>query len=298
MEEKIAFQVRERGIVLAGGIGIMVFTLFILVAGICHPSTHANLPVFYSVLAVMLLCGAGVCQLWRCRKIKVRDMELEYVNWLGKKKPFTLNDIGYFAINLTSSNDSIILYNLLGEKLCKLSFAMEGSWELVQYLLDNGIKAESRLAPVDGYQFPLFEASLQESSVCEEEIEKNTQQLYGQVQQLFNEWEKGNKKFQAYWEYGFVIRENVCMLEAYLKKNNEYVIDRKGNMVAVQIPYLVKSKSYQIGEGERIRKTKESFLTDWLKQYLFQLTEILPRQKYHTEAISLPYELTRQGAHL
>ena len=33
MEEKIAFQVRERGIVLAGGIGIMVFTLFILVAG-------------------------------------------------------------------------------------------------------------------------------------------------------------------------------------------------------------------------------------------------------------------------
>ena len=88
------------------------------------------------------------------------------------------------------------------------------------------------------------------------------------------------------------------MLEAYLKKDNEYVIDRKGNMVAVQIPYLVKSKSYQIGEGERIRKTKESFLTDWLKQYLSQLTEILPRQKYHTEAISLPYELTRQGAHL
>lgn len=319
-EEAVKFQMREHGIVLLSGIFTLLFTLFILVMGVKYPSSGGYRWVFYLALLGLSAAGIVCCIKGIRRGLTVEEMNICYVNWIGKKKTFTLDDIGFCKMDLSGNKDDIVLYDLLGNKLCKLDFDMKGSGEFLQYLLDNQVRIERKTKQTGAYGVPVVEALLKETSICEEEIGKCADALYGKVQTLLGEWERQNKSFGAYWEFGYgefssdepeeetglwnrtrTMPEKMtelperydCILEAYLKKDNEYVMDRKDKAVCILIPYLVKGYSYQIGEKLRIRKTDDDVMLEWMKRQLALLTKELPGHKYHTEPLVLKHELRK-----
>lgn len=323
-EDKISFRVREHGIVLAGGIFVIGFSLFILVMGLRYPSAGGNRFVFVLALFAMIVCGMIVCLMYFRRSLRVDEMRICYVNLFGKRKEFSLDDIGYCKLGLYGNKknpaiESLILYDLLGKKLCKLEMNMRGAQEFLQYLLDNRIKTQWRGA--DRESARIMEPILMEKSVCKEEIARYAELFYEKISQVFTDWERKHQRFDAQWEFGFVeyvqdditmhkdmwqwksrVRvkpkeelpeDYICIVEAYLKRGNEYVMDRKGNVVGLVIPFIWQNKSYQIGERNRIRKIDEDYLEERLTTRLKMLSKELPRHSYHTQALSLEHELKK-----
>lgn len=321
-EGAVAFRMREHRIVSAGGIFTVLFAFFILAMGMEYPASGSNKVLFYVEVCALAAVGILGCVRGLFRGLSVDEMNMCYVNWRGRKKIFSLDDIGYCKVGLSNGRDDIVLYDLLGKRLCKLEFSMKGSGELLQYLLDNQIRIEWKSSPKRSVGMPVTEALLRETAICQEEVSKYTEDLYGRVQALLQDWEKQNKSFGAYWEFGYGEfsgaqlegKENLwnrretlpetkeelpevyeCILEAYLKKDNEYVLDRKNEVVCILIPYLVRGYSYQVGERLRLRKMNEDVVLDWVKTQLEQLTQILPKRKYHTEPMVLKHELRKNA---
>lgn len=320
-EGYISFQVREYRIVIAAGVLTILFTLFILIMGLKYPSADGNRIIFYSALFILLIIGIGCCIRGIFHGLTVEEMNIYYVNWFGRKTFFTLDDIGYCKMKPGSNQQKIILYDLLGNKLCKLESDMKGCGDFFRYLLDNRVRVECKAEQAGYSHMPALEVYLRETAVCEEEISKCADGLYGKVRDILLEWEKQNKAFDAYWEFGYgefsaadlengkddlwsrtssihglaaeLPDDYACILEAYLKKNNEYVIDQRNRAVCILLPYLVRTGSYQIGERLRLRKMNEDVLTDWIREELELLTKTLPKRKYHTDPIVLQHELRK-----
>ena len=85
--------------------------------------------VSYLVIGLIICMGIGMCFSGRYRKMMVEDRTLCYTNRLGKKKTFSLDEIGYCkaALEDKSGRDYLKIYDLRGEKLCKLEFSMKDS---------------------------------------------------------------------------------------------------------------------------------------------------------------------------
>ena len=241
---------------------------------------------------------------------------------------FTLDEIGFCKLEMGGGKIILVLYDLMGDKLCKLDFGMRGMGEFLQYLVDNRVKVELNRDRRHRQEAEAFlpELIIKETAVCEEEIGKCAEAFYEKTGQIFRDWEKRNKKFEAEWEFGFAeytagdlerqtkqYRQNrtwewtgsvktedgqipedyECVLEAYLKRNGAYVVNRRGEAVSLQIPYLVRCRSYQIGEGTRIRKSDEEMLAAEISGYLEMLSKELPRHRYRTEALTVRHPLRK-----
>lgn len=320
IEEGIRFQVRENRTALLCGALSVAFAIFILIMRLLHPSDRGGGALLYLPLLCMLLFGVGCFVLYCNRKLIVEEMELCYVNLIGKRKNFTLDEIGFCKIGVGGNRNAVVLYDLRGEKLCKLDFDMYGIAQLHQYLVDNRIEVEWAKERLNGETAYLLEAIRKETSVCGEEIRKCSEEFYEKAESVFREWEKNNSRYEVRWEIGYAqylaedlegkcrFRERVssvkeplevipdsyeCLLEAYLKRGDEYVVDRHGEEVNIVLPYLSNSKSYQVGERLRIRKADEQGMTDWLEIRLEALTAELPKHKYHTEAFTLRHKLIK-----
>jgi hypothetical protein len=307
--------VKEYKIVTAGGIFTILFAAFILIMRLKFPSDGGNPAVFYLVLFLLFAAGILCCLRGSLHGLTVEDMHMLYRSSFGRIKEFTLDDIGYCSLELSQSKDNLILYDLLGKKLCKLKINMKGCEEFLQYLLDNGVRIEWETTRTN---LPALELILRETAVCEEEIPKCTEALYTQVREILSQWEKEHAVFGAVWELGFgeyaaadledvkdmrsvkssidsdsggLPRDYICALEAYLKKDGEFVIDRNNRTVCITAKYLIRCRSYQIGEDVRIRKTDEEMIADWIKERLLFLTQALPRHKYHTEGCTIQHTL-------
>lgn len=317
-DDRIRLQVREHWVVLAGGLFTLGFALFILLMDLGYPAAEGSRTLLVLGLLFMAVCGIMVCMTYFCRRLSVEDMDIYYVNHIGKKKHFTLDDIGYCKLILADNREeSVTLYDLLGEKLCKLELHMCGGAEFLQYLLDNGVKAEWNGTEKETSH--IMEPFLAETAVCREEIGGYAEVLYDTVRPVFMEWEKRYQKFEAQWEFGLAeyVQEDMeperemwqwkstvwrngreelpeeysCVLEAYLKRGEEYVVDRKGHAVGIFLPYIQQTVSYQVGERRRIRKADEAMLKEQLGRELVRLAEELPKYRYHTQVLTLGHEL-------
>lgn len=325
---KISFQVREsRMSLVTGGVSI-AFAAFIFVMWLLHPKREGGGLLLYLPLLFMLGSGIWFCIVYFHKRVTVEEMTIHYVNSLKKSKQFTLDEIGFCKLEIGGGKITLAIYDLMGEKLCKLDFGMRGMGEFLQYLVDNRVKTElsrEKRRRQMGEAF-LPELILKETAVCAEEIGKYAAAFYLTAEQIFREWEKRNRKFEAQWEFGFAeytagdlerqakqgrhtgswewsssveagMRElpedYTCVLEAYLKKNGQYVVNRRGEAVSVQIPYLVRCRSYQIGEGTRIRKSDEGLLAEEMEGYLEVLSKELPRHRYRTETLTLGHALKK-----
>lgn len=317
-EERISFQVRENKTALLCGTLAIAFSLFIWIMRLLHPASRGGGALFYLPLMCMLLFGASCFVLYYKRKLTVEEMEMCYVNLMGKRKCFTLDEIGFCKIGTGGNSNAFVMYDLQGEKLCKLDFDMCGMAQLYQYLVDNRVEVEWANGRLNRQTAYLIRAIGRETAVCGEEIRKCSEAFYGEAQPVFLAWEKNNARYDLHWEIGFAqylakdlegkcyFRERrsslqeplesipdtyECLLEAYLKQGDEYVVNRRGEEVNIILPYLADSKSYQIGEGRRIRKADEQGMTDWLVIRLEALSAELPRHKYHTETFTLQHTL-------
>lgn len=319
-KDGIKFQVRENRTALVCGVVAIGFAFFILAMWILHPSGRGGGALLYLPLLCMLLGGGACFLLYYHRKLIVDEMNICYVNWVGKTKQFTLDDIGYCKVGAGGDMNRVALYDLNGIKLCKLEIGMQGLAEFYQYLLDNGVRIEwtKSKAQQSSAFMTMIDTLGKETVVCEEEIRKCSERFYEEAAQIFHDWEKRNKQFEAVWEFGFAeytagdlerkcplhmypssVDEHLehlpesyeCVLEAYLKKGDEYVMTNRGKTVSTMFPFLSKTKSYQIGEKTRIRKTDEESLKEWLMWQLEAFDKELPKHRYHTEMLALGHIL-------
>lgn len=319
-DDGIKFQVRENKTALACGVLAIGLAFFIPVMKLLHPSGRGGGALFYLPLFCMLAGGVACILLYINRKLTVDEANICYVNWIGKEKRFVLDEIGCCIVGAGSSMNQIVLYDLDGDKLCKLDFEMQGIAEFYQYLADNRVKTEwavKRTNRVKSFML-LFDAIQKETAVSGEEIRGCSEQFYKEVERIFRDWENSNRQFRAKWEIGFAeftaedlekkcrflertssipdpvksIPESYeCVLEAYLKREDEYVVANRGEEVKIMLPYLSKTKSYQVGEKTRIRKTDEKSMEEWLEGQLETLKKELPKRRFHTESLTMGHKL-------
>ncbi|MDE6386235.1 MAG: hypothetical protein K2L82_00335 [Lachnospiraceae bacterium] len=321
-QDGIKFQVRESwAAIVCGGLGIAI-SACIFILWLLYPSDDGGGMLLYLPLLCMPVFGIVCLVMYFQHRLTVDESNICYVNWIGKRKEFTLDEIGFCKIGGRGADNKVIVYNLLGEKLCKLEVGMCGIEEFRQYLMDNQVRVEWGKKRMNSEMALLLDALCRETAVCEEEIYKCAEKFYEEAKEIFMDWEKRNQKFNAYWEIGFAeyaledleakcsFRERVstldaelatiplsyqCLMEAYLKCDDGYVVNSKGEAVSIILPYMVRSKSYRIGEGTRIRKMDEQNMEQWLEMRLEGLAKELPRHRYHTETFTIQHRLSKHA---
>ncbi len=316
----IQFQVRESGTALACGVLAMALAVFVPLMRFLHPAAGGGGAILYLPLLCIFLSGVFCFMLYYNRRVTVEEEKICYVNFLRREKRFTIDEIGYCKVGAAGNEGKLVLHDLCGEKLCKLDFGMRGMAEFYQYLTDNGVETDwNRVRTGHGDSLSaLLLAIGRETAVCAEEIQKCTAHFYEEVSKIFRAWETRNGQLAAVWEIGFAEytaqdtaggrraweRESSvpdapaelpesyeCILEAYLKRQDGYVVDSRGAAVVIELPYLAKTRSYRIGEGTRIRRADERDLTDWLERRLAALAGELQRHRYHTETLTFRHRL-------
>lgn len=311
----IKIEVYEGKIPWVVGIGTILFGILFAVFATLYPDESILL---FTYLFIALIIGAGI---WLCmdgknRKLTVEDMALCYTDWRGRKKNFTLDEIGYCKAALEAGNkDYLKLYDLLGKKLCKLEFNMKNCSLFLQYLLDNQVKIECS-EKSDIY----LKIMIETKTVCPEEIPAVVNDSYDKVKTLIWEWVKMHSNFGAEWKTGIAVyleeelsdkkqlweqegyygvscfdKEKMpegylIVIEGYLQKDGEFVIDKKNRAVSFSIPVISVLQSLRIGESIKISCFSD-IMQEGLSAELAALAHMLPKNRYHTETISLKHEL-------
>lgn len=331
----IKIEVNEGKLPWVVGIGTILAGVVIAVLCIRYSGYSAkNSGAAFVVVGLIILSGIFLCMDGRNRKLTVEDMNICYVNWLGRKKNFSLDEIGYCktAMEMGRENrDYLKLYDLQGDKLCKLEYNMKEATSFLQYLLDNKVRVEC--TEKSGF---FLKSMIDMKAICQEEIPGAVNQAYEAAKALLWRWTEQNKKFGVEWKTGISVylaeelsgrrqlweqegyqgaafhdscREDgkpegrrdftaqpeslpegyLVLIEAYLLKDGQFVIDKKNRAVTVSANVLTVSKSMQVGEKLKIRLF--STVEEELSQQLSFLRHILPKNRYHTEAIVLRHEL-------
>lgn len=317
----IHISVKERKSTAVIGIGTIIFGLLVGVALMCFRKADRSpgqmLPDYFVVLC-MILSGVFLCMLYR-RELWVEDMQLCYRNWLGRKKFFSLDDIGYCR-----QGASLVLYDLNGDKLCKLEFGMTSVPDFLQYLMDNRVEVESNKRDKK-----MLDALFGMQTIDHSRMTEVLEQFAETVREHKQEWETKADRLGASFRIGFAcylkseINEDrqlpeqtssvdgwlddeasaifsnqlpdelpegfVIAMEGYLLKDGEYVVNRKEQVICLVAPVLHVVKSYQIGQKTKTVLYGET-LNEW-KNQMKDLLESLPKHRYHTSEITLRHKL-------
>ena len=86
-----------------------------------------------------------------------------------------------------------------------------------------------------------------------------------------------------------------CVWEAYLKKDGAYVVNHRGEAVSMQVPYMSRCRSYQIGERTRIRKSDEGIMAEEIMNYLEILSKEMPRRRYRIQQLTIGHTLQKSA---
>lgn len=284
---------------------------------------ESMLVIVSAYAAVFLIVCSGI---WLCvnaanRKLTVEESRICYSNWCGRKKTFSLDEIGYCkaAFENRGNNDYLKLYDLLGEKLCKLEFHMKDSLLFLQYLIDNRIQIEC-----SEKSDPYLRVIINTAFICQEEIPEKIERIYEEAGIRIAEWLKKNPKFGVEWKTGIAVylekdmeenrqlseqkgytdklhfskdkemREEIpegylIALEGYLQKDGLFVMDKKNHAVSFYVPIVRVTQSMQVGEKLKIRFFESA--PEDLEEQLSVIESFLPVNRYHTEEISLNHEL-------
>lgn len=303
-------------------VGIVTILFGILYGVLCamYPDKSAKSGILYYLLvypvaALIILAGVWLCLDAKNRKLVVEDAALCYTNSFGRKTSFLLSDIAYCrtALENGGNRDFMKLYNLKEEKLCKLEFNMHNSIVFFQYLIDNQVKIECS-EKSDYY----LKYMLGMESISHEAVTSAVNDAYKEVKELIRIWIEKNKKFGVEWKTGIAAylesevdekkqlwEQTSCsiadslsdklhegyaiVVEGYLLKDGEFVINKRGNAVCFIITIISVTKSLKVGEELKIGYSKS--VSEELSAQLFILEGTLPRNRYHTEALVLNHEL-------
>ena len=269
----------------------------------------------YLVASLIILAGVWLCMDAKNRKLVVEDAALCYTNSFGRKFSFLLGDIAYCrtAMENGGNRDFIKLYNEQNEKLCKLEYSMRNSILFLQYLIDNQVKIEC--SEKSDY---LLKYMMNTIPISPEEIPTVVNDAHKEAKEIFKKWVEKNKRFGVEWKTGIaayleseievkkqLYEQTGCrteydlsgnlpegydiVIEGYLLKDGEFVINGRGKPVCYDIKIISVSKSLKVGGGQKI--SNYNSVSDILPSRLEVLEVTLPRRRYHTEALVLKHEL-------
>lgn len=123
-------EVNEGKLPCVVGIGAIIAGILFTIPLIRYPngSDIVRLAGFL-VIGLIILTGIGMCIGGRNKKMRVEDRLLHYTDSLGRKKTFSLDEIGYCkaALEKKGGRDYLKIYDLQGDKLCQLAFGMKNS---------------------------------------------------------------------------------------------------------------------------------------------------------------------------
>ncbi|MBD5520251.1 MAG: hypothetical protein HDR03_03370 [Lachnospiraceae bacterium] len=275
---------------------------------------------FLFVLAI-IFAGAMMCLCAKNRGITVQDEQLCYKNCFGRKKTFALSDIGYCSVALESgsSRDYLILYDILGNKLCKLEFNMKNTDIFLRYLVDNEIKIDcSKKSDM------FLKWIVNTRPIASGEVKTVLKEVCDKADRLIAEWIKRNENFGAQWKFGLafymedkfgqdkplweqegapkvtaeVLLENradklpeglFIVIEGYLQKEGKFVIDRKDRAVFVAAELMHVAKSMNMEEELKIYFCGDAL--EHISEQLLYYEKVLPKRRYHTGELEFGHEL-------
>lgn len=317
----IKIEVKEGLLPWIVGIGSILLGIMLMFGMILHPDDSPSVMLgVYSLILCMIAAGILLCMDAKNRMLTVENASLCYTNCFGKKKAFTLQEIGYCRVAMENqgAKDSIKVYDVNGKKLCKLEFNMKDGLLFVQYLLDNQIEVECS-DKSDEY----LKRIIYQTIVLPEEAPERVNCAYEDTKRLVEAWETRHKKFRAQWKMGITVylrnemsenkqlweetgytgicfdmasgnnplpEETVIGIEGYLQRGGQFVCDRKNRPVMFYVPLISVTKSFQIGDTLKIRFRGGDVLEE-LSDQLALWAELLPKNRYHTEDIVLQHEL-------
>lgn len=313
IDKMIKIEVNEGRLPWIVGSGTVVFGILVGVLLILKPSA-AYRALIVGYLVILLIIGSGVCLCLegRNRKLALEGAMLSYSSLFGKKKTFSVDEIGYCQTALERNKDYLKLYDLRGEKLCKIEYTMKNSELFLQYLIDNRVKIEcSENSDI------LLKTMLATETICPEQIPEKAGAVYEKAKSMVLEWSKNNKNLGAEWEMGIAqypeagiadgiaaekklweCEDYLVTIEGYLKKEGKYVLDKKNQAVKFSHPVVYVSESLSLsnrdsleGKASAGREFSIRFLGNTLEELSQQLeimAEVLPRNRYHTEE-NLPH---------
>lgn len=309
------FTVREHKI--SYGVGILIFLMGIglFVLELYHHIGPIPIWIYFAILAICLL-GILFCIGIKNRKLMVEENELNYVNYIGREKQFSLQEIGYAkaGINRKIGQDFVILYDKAGNKLCKLEFSMENADNLLIYLHDSGITIDV----AENSENSLMSIVYQEET-AEEQRSKIAEDAYGETVTMIQGWMEKNKRIGAQLEYGFAeyygnrIREELevqkeecryscvdeeslpqdylCVMELYVKKEGNFIRDRKNQLLMMSFPIVYKKKTLAGDKEFQLYRNKN--YRNELEEVLGILAKYLPGHKFFMDSMELGYELKK-----
>lgn len=313
----IKIEVSEGKIPWVVGIGTILLGIFCIVLCMLYPDKSMRSgPRYYllvcAVSATIILAGIWLCLDAKNRKLVVEDEAICYTNWLGRKTLFSLNDIAYCrtALENRGNRDYLKLYDVKDSMLCKLEYNMTDCIMFLQYLIDNQIKIECS-EKSDYFLKSMLHMHM--ISISPAAIQDVVNAAYKEAKELVCKWIEDNRKLGVEWKIGIVdyleeeISEKkqlweqkscsvvnlpegyIVAIEGYLLKDGEFVIDKKGKAVCICVSIISVSKSLKIGEELKISHFKDA--VEELSLQLADLADALPRNRYHTETLSMNHEL-------
>lgn len=302
---------------LVGAGAVLSGILFVVLLSI-HPEGSAAVRAAGYCVTLLIVCiGIWMCISGRNRKMQVEERMLCYTDSLGRKKSFSLDEIGYCRAVLEEKGgkDYLKIYDLLGNKLCKLEFGMKNSALFLQYLLDNQVRVECSEKSDDS-----LKGMIRTKAVCEEEMPEKVNACFEEAKSIVWEWTKKHKDFGVEWKMGIAayMEEELMekkelwehkgcgkagfssglpegylvVIEGYLQKDGLFVVGKRNRAVTLYVPVISVSKSFQTGENLKIRffdnaPEELSWQLDWF-------AHALPLKRYHLEALTINHELVER----
>ncbi|MCH5256029.1 MAG: hypothetical protein J1D87_02005 [Lachnospiraceae bacterium] len=278
------------------GTGTVLFGILLIILSMMYPGGSETVMKFsYFVFFLIIVSGIRMCLVGRNWKLSVEDESLCYTDWLGRKKDFALNEIARCQAALEikrGSKNYLKLYDSQDVLLCKLDFNMMHIFLFMQYLLDNHVKIEcSETSDI------LLKEVISIVEISPEEIADKVNSVYNDAVKMVREWSEKNKNFGAEWKLGIATyneSDNLqagffIMLEAYLQKDGRFVFDNKNRPVAISTELLFVDKALR--KDNELKVCFHTGALEKLSDYLSYYENILPKNRYHMDELTLDHEL-------
>ena len=300
----IKIEVNEGKLPWIVGIGTILFGIILAVLLVLYSNVSGPVMKFsYLVTGLIIASGVWLCLGGKNRKLIVEDDSLCYMDRLGRKTLFLLEDIAYcqMAREISKGNNSnyLKLYDKQDGELCKLEFDMSGVVLFLKYLMDNNVKIECTENSAIHWK-----ELINTIEISKEEITEKVNVTYKEAEQIAMQWTKKNERFGAEWKLGLVEYlddEILCespqeltegyliMLEGYLLKGGEFVLDKENQPVSFSVQLLYVSQTLKRTGELKICFSHKA--PEYISEHLLYYEKTLPKNRYHTEMITINHEL-------
>lgn len=292
----IKIEVSEGKLPRIVGIGTVLFGILLIILSIMYPGGSETVMKFsYLVIFLIIVLGIRLCLIGRNLKLAVEDESLCYTDRLGRKKNFALDEIAYCkaALEIKRGNSNYLkLYDSQDALLCKLDFNMMHIFIFLQYLLDNHVKIECSET-----SDRLLKELIGIVEIRSDEVSDKVNSAYNDAVKMVRGWAEKNKQFSAEWKIGIAAYNEAeglqagfyIMLEAYLQKDGKFVFDNKNRPVAISTELLFVEKALRMDKELKI--CFHSKVLENLSDHLSYYENILPKNRYHMDELTLDHEL-------